>query len=144
MSTGETILAEEIVIQVPDGRSITTLVNATPIRLEDGEVESVVVTLQDMTPMEKLERLRAEFLGMVSHELRVPLTSIRGSATTLLALYPTWTPPSASSQIIVNQADYMGVDRRPARRGTHRDGHAAGYSEPTEIAAWWTGPRPPS
>ena len=84
LSTGETVRAEEIVIGVPDGRSVTTLVNATPIRSEEGELESVVVTLQDMTPLEDLERLRAEFLGMVSHELQAPLASIRGSATTLL------------------------------------------------------------
>ena len=84
LSEGETVRAEEFVIQIPDGRSVTTLVNATPIRSEEGEVESVVVTLQDMTPLEELERLRAEFLGMVSHELRTPLTSIKGSADTLL------------------------------------------------------------
>ena len=109
LNTSETVHAEEIVIQVPDGRSVTTLVNATPIRSEAGEVESVVVTLQDLTPLEELERLRAEFLGMVSHELRVPLTSIRGSATAL---------QDASSdldsverqflRIIVDQADHMG------------------------------------
>ena len=80
---GDTVRAEEIVIEVPDGRSVTALVNATPIRSEEGEVESVVVTLQDMTPLEELERLRAEFLGMVSHELQAPPTSIKGSADTL-------------------------------------------------------------
>ena len=83
LSTGETVRAEEIVLQSPGGRSVTTLVNATPIFLEEGEVESVVVTIQDMTPMEELERLRAEFLGMVSHELRTPLAAIKGSAATL-------------------------------------------------------------
>ena len=84
LMTGETVRAEEIVLQAPDGRSVTTLVNSTPIFSEEGEVESVVVTMQDMTPMEELERLRAEFLGMVSHELQAPLTSIKGSAATLL------------------------------------------------------------
>ncbi len=85
LSAGRTIRAEEIVIQAPDGRSVTTLVNATPIYSEDGSVmESVVVALQDMTPLEELERLRAEFLGMVSHELRAPLTSVKGCAATLL------------------------------------------------------------
>ena len=85
LSAGRTIRAEEIVIQAPDGRSVTTLVNATPLYSEDGsEMESVVVTLQDMTPLEELERLRAEFLAMVSHELRAPLTSVKGSAATLL------------------------------------------------------------
>ena len=81
---GETVRAEEIVMRVPNGSSVTALLNATPIRLENGEVESFVVTLQDMTPVEELERLRAEFLGMVSHELRAPLASIKGSVTTLL------------------------------------------------------------
>ena len=84
LMTGETVRAEEIVLQAPDGRSVTALVNATPIFSEEGEVESVVVTLQDMTPLEDLERLRAEFLGMVSHELRIPLAAIKGSTDTLL------------------------------------------------------------
>ena len=82
-SSGETVRAEEIVLSVPDGRSVAALLNATPIRSEDSRLESFVVTLQDMTPMEEMERLRAEFLGMISHELRTPLTSIRGSATTM-------------------------------------------------------------
>ena len=84
LSTSEKVRAEEIVMETPDGRSATVLLNATPIRSEGGEVESVVVTMQDMTPLEEVERLRAEFLGMVSHELRMPLTSIWGSATAML------------------------------------------------------------
>ena len=88
LSTGETVRAEEIVLQAPDGRSVTTLINTTSIRSEEGEVESVVVTMQDMTPVEELERLRAEFLGMVSHELRTPLAAIKGSADTLLEASP--------------------------------------------------------
>ncbi len=33
LSAGETVRVEEIVMQVPDGRSVTTLMNATPIPL---------------------------------------------------------------------------------------------------------------
>ena len=79
LSTGETVRAEEIVMAIPDGRSINVLLNATPIRSEESEVESVVVTMQDLTPLEEMERLRAEFLGMVSHELRIPLTFEAGA-----------------------------------------------------------------
>ena len=85
LSNAETLRAEEIVLSVPDGRSVRTLVNVTPIRSRDGEVESVVVTLQDLAPLDETERMRAEFLGMVSHELRVPLSSIKGSAATALS-----------------------------------------------------------
>ena len=110
LSIGETVRAEEIVLQVPDGRSITTLINATPIYTDDGtEVESVVVTLQDMTSVGELERLRAEFLAMVSHELRAPLTSIKGSATTLLQASSDLDPAETLQfhRIIDEQADYM-------------------------------------
>ena len=84
LSAGETVRAEEVVFQVPDGRSVTALLNATPIRSEQGDIETFVVTIQDMTSLEELERLRAEFLAMVSHELRTPLATVRGSVSTLL------------------------------------------------------------
>ncbi|MDE2938913.1 MAG: ATP-binding protein [Chloroflexota bacterium] len=84
LSAGETVRAEEIVMEVPDGRSVTALINATPILLDEGAVDSVVVTLQDMADLEESERLRAEFLAMVSHELRTPLTSIKGSAAAIM------------------------------------------------------------
>lgn len=84
LGTGETVRAEEIELVAPDGRSVNTLVNATPIHSADGDVESVVVTLQDLAALRELERLRAEFVELVSHELRTPLTSITGAATTAL------------------------------------------------------------
>ena len=84
LSSGETVRAEEIVLSVPGGRSFSALVNATPIRGEDGTVVSVVVTMQDLAPLEELERQRTEFLSLVGHELRAPLSAIKGSATTVL------------------------------------------------------------
>ena len=84
LSGGDTVRAEEIVLRVPDGRSVRVLLNATPIRSEEGEMESFVAVLQDMTPLEEQERLRAEFLAMVSHELRTPLAAVKGSVSTLL------------------------------------------------------------
>ncbi len=62
--------------------------NATPIHSEDGTVASVVVTMQDLAPLEELDRLRTEFLNMVSHELRTPLAAIKGSTATVLDASP--------------------------------------------------------
>ncbi len=84
LGAGETVRAEEIVLRVPDGRSVSVLLNATPIHSEDGQLMSLVVTLQDMTPLKEQERLRAEFLAMVGNELRMPLAAVKGSVTTLL------------------------------------------------------------
>ena len=109
LSTGETVRAEEIVIRVPDGRSVSVLLNATPIRSEEGQLESVVVTLQDMTALVEMDRLRAEFLAMVSHELRAPLTSIKGSAATVLGSSADLDPAVVRQffRIIDEQADHM-------------------------------------
>ena len=84
LGMAETVRAEEVVIRVPDGRSVTVLVNATPIRSEDGEVESVVVTLQDMTAVKEDENMRSEFLGVVGQKLLTPLAAIKGAATSAL------------------------------------------------------------
>lgn len=42
-----------------------------------------VAVLQDITEVKKLENMRTEFVANVSHELKTPLTSIRGFAETL-------------------------------------------------------------
>ena len=104
-----TVRAEEVVLQAPDGRSVSMLVNATPIRAEDGAVASVVVTMQDLAPLEELDRLRAEFLGMVSHELRTPLAAIKGSTATVLDASPALDPVELHQffRVIDEQADRM-------------------------------------
>ncbi len=111
LSPGEKVRAEQIVLRVPDGRSVRALLNATPIRSEDGEVESFVVILQDMTPLEEQERLRAEFLAMVSHELRTPLASVKGSIATLLEPPAPLNPDEMRQffNIIDTQTDRMHV-----------------------------------
>ena len=84
LGNAETVRAEEVEISAPDGKSVRALIDATPIGLSEGAVERVVVTLQDLAPFEALESARAEFLELVSHELRAPLAAIRGSASTAL------------------------------------------------------------
>ena len=107
--SGETVRAEEIVIHLPGGETVSTLINTTPIYSEDGEIISVAATIQDITPLEELERLRAEFLGMVSHELRTPLTAIKGSAATVLGASSPLDPAETRQffRIIEEQADHM-------------------------------------
>ena len=114
MSAGETVRAEEMALIAPDGRSVTALINATPVRREAGasdgsEVESYVVTLQDLAPMQELDRLRADFLAMASHEMRTPLTSIKGAAATVLGGSATFGPAEMMQffRIIDRQADHM-------------------------------------
>ena len=131
LRAAETLRAEEVVLRAPDGRSVTALLNATPILSDAGAVESMVVTLQDMAAVEELERMRAEFLAMVSHELRAPLTSIKGSAATAAGVARR-AGPGGGAPVLPH---HRGAGRpharpglRPAGRGPHRDRHAAGRS----------------
>ena len=109
MKHGETVRAEEVVVQMENGYSVTTLVNARPIYSDDGEMVSVIATIQDISPLEELERLRTEFLGMVSHELRTPLTIIKGSTATVLnsSAHVDAAESRQFFRIIDEQADYM-------------------------------------
>ena len=129
--------AEEITLSVPDGRSVTTLVNATPIRSADGAVESMVVTLQDLAPREELERQRAEFLSMVSHELRTPLSSIKGSAATVLDASPVPDPAEMLQffRVIEEQANQMrGLIADLLDQGRIEAGTLSVSPEPAELA----------
>ena len=109
LNSGETVRFEEMMLSVPDGRSVRTLINGTPIPDEEGAIGSVVVTIQDLAPLDEIERLRTEFLGLVSHELREPLAAIKGSAVTLLEEAPALDPAEMREfhRLIVEQADHM-------------------------------------
>jgi PAS domain S-box-containing protein len=84
LSHGETVRAEEMRFHFADGRTTPALVNAAPICRADGEITGAVAIIQDITPLEELEKLRSEFLGIVSHELKTPLMAIKGSAALAL------------------------------------------------------------
>ena len=138
LAGAETVRAEEIVIKVPDGRDATVLVNATPVHASDGTVASVVVTMQDLAPIRELERLRAEFLALVSHELRAPLTSIKGSADTLLETAADLDPAEAREfhRLIVEQADHMrGLISDLLDAGRIDTGTLSVSPEPSRLAA---------
>ena len=138
LGNAQTRRAEEVELSVPDGRSARALVNVTPIRDQDGTVVSVVVTMQDLGPLEELERLRAEFLGMVSHELRAPLTSIKGCTSMVLGSSPT---PSRAEmlqffRIVDGQADHMrGLIGNLLDAGRIEAGTLSVDPEPLEIAS---------
>jgi two-component system, OmpR family, phosphate regulon sensor histidine kinase PhoR len=76
-------LEEEIVFHDIDGdrflqTNIVTLSNGI------GENVGVLVVMNDVTKLRRLENVRRDFVANVSHELRTPITSIRGYVETLL------------------------------------------------------------
>ena len=54
-----------------------------PIFTADKEIMGSIVVIQDITQIRKLEQMRSDFVSNVSHELKTPLTSIKGFVDTL-------------------------------------------------------------
>jgi two-component system phosphate regulon sensor histidine kinase PhoR len=59
-------------------------VSCAPVPNPSGKAAAAVAVFYDITELEKLERIRKDFVINVSHELRTPLASIQGYAETLL------------------------------------------------------------
>jgi two-component system, OmpR family, phosphate regulon sensor histidine kinase PhoR len=60
------------------------LVSARPMNDAGGDADGAVVVFVDLTQLRRLEGVRRDFVANVSHELKTPLTSIRGYVETLL------------------------------------------------------------
>ncbi len=59
-------------------------VSSAPILSKKGKVQAVVAVFYDITEIERVDRMRKDFVINVSHELRTPLAAIQGYAETLL------------------------------------------------------------
>ena len=135
---GERLLTEELTLCGPDGRSTRALVNAATIHAGEDTPASVVVTLQDLAPIQELQRMQVDFLDTVSRALRAPLTSIKGSTATVLCASPV---PAAAEMLrflgmVDEQADHMSDLLTGLLDAAHIDtGMLALTPEPSEAGA---------
>ncbi len=90
----ETIRNKEIVakeIEVTHPRQLYLLATAVPFYYppEDEKISGIILSLHDITRLKQLEQMRKDFVANVSHEIKTPITAIKGFADTLLdgALY---------------------------------------------------------
>jgi two-component system phosphate regulon sensor histidine kinase PhoR len=58
--------------------------HGAPLRDAASQEIGVLVVLNDITRLQRLENLRRDFVANVSHELKTPITAIKGSVETLL------------------------------------------------------------
>jgi len=83
---GEEVRDVEIVHRAADGREFIGLFSASPLRDANGRVIGAVAVGRDVTEQRRAERLREEYVSIISHDLRQPLTSILGMSDWLRRL----------------------------------------------------------
>jgi len=84
--------------------------HGTPLRDSRGKDIGALVVLNDMTRLQRLENIRRDFVANVSHELKTPITAIKGSVETLLSGAMD-EPDSAHRflEIVARQADRLNA-----------------------------------
>lgn len=95
---------------LPGNREV--LVSAQYVRLRPtGPVHRVVVQLRDTEARRRNERSHAELIATVAHELRSPLTSVKGFTATLLAKWERFTDDQKRLMLETVDADANRVTR---------------------------------
>ena len=84
LRTKEAVLGREIVIQRPDMSRVHILSNTSPIWRENGDLMGAVSVFQDITMWYTQASERDHAIATIAHDLKNPLTTIRGSAEILL------------------------------------------------------------
>jgi two-component system phosphate regulon sensor histidine kinase PhoR len=77
-------ISREIEVAYP--KELHLMVTASPFSSHEKaeELSGVVLTFHDITRLKKLEEVRKDFVANVSHEIKTPITAIKGFAETLL------------------------------------------------------------
>jgi two-component system phosphate regulon sensor histidine kinase PhoR len=78
-----TFIEEEIVLSLSGAEGRVLQIHGNAIYDAENTRIGILIVLNDITRLKKLETIRRDFVANVSHELRTPLTSIKGFVETL-------------------------------------------------------------
>lgn len=73
-------------IEITHPKDLHLMVTATPYYADrkGNELTGIVLTFHDITRLKRLEEMRKDFVANVSHEIKTPITAIKGFSETLL------------------------------------------------------------
>jgi PAS domain S-box-containing protein len=85
LSTVSSTPEREYVLVRRDGREIPVALRARFIRDAERSLRQVVISLREIGRRRRIDRARSDLISTVSHEIRSPLTSVKGFTSTMLA-----------------------------------------------------------
>ncbi|MCW8892315.1 MAG: ATP-binding protein [Deltaproteobacteria bacterium] len=103
----EASIEEELILHGPQQRYLHA--QATPLSGTDGERIGVLIVLHELTRLRQLESVRRDFVANVSHELKTPITAIRGAVETLIDENSTNKAEQRFLQIIFKQNNRLNA-----------------------------------
>jgi K+-sensing histidine kinase KdpD len=77
---GDVIRNHQYLLESADGRRMPVLAQIAPLPNAAGVIDRALLVFQDITRLREAEQLKDDFLSLVSHEFRTPLTTIHGGA----------------------------------------------------------------
>ena len=77
---GERVANQQLMLERHDGSHVAVSAYAGPMHDEHDRTNRVIVLLQDVSQLRQAEQLKDDFLALISHEFRTPLTAIHGGA----------------------------------------------------------------
>jgi PAS domain S-box-containing protein len=78
---GELVETQDIILRSPiTGADLIVRSSAAPIRDEHGKIIGAVAVARDITELIELDRMKDDFIKVAAHELRTPVTIVKGYA----------------------------------------------------------------
>jgi PAS domain S-box-containing protein len=93
----------------PSQKPIVVSVSYSPLFGGDGHLVNIIITFVDISRYREAENLKSTFISVISHELKTPVSLIKGYGGTLMRTDVTPDPDFVreSAQIIVEEADRL-------------------------------------
>ncbi len=74
----------EVELKFPEVRILSVTAKPISLSMDTGEKKAVLMSFYNITRLKQLEQMKTDFVAAVSHEIKTPITAIKGFAETLL------------------------------------------------------------
>lgn len=95
----------------PGGSRLTLGVTYTPLFDGEGRLRNIIVNVVDITRFREAEQMKSTFVSVISHELKTPVSLIKGYASTLRRPDASWEPETVRDGlgVIEEEADRLNA-----------------------------------